>query len=403
MSFTTNSTRLLTFIHQEYPKMQWKKHSVFALLYRCIRLAMQKLPAIVALPKVTAASAHSLPKPEAHSYNSVPPNIRRHIESNIRWRCEFECTIGVRRFRFFCLTETKPSRKFLAFWMESVRLWFELISPYASATCTQHSLEVYFYMTRLEKQLPRVARETMNMNHVNTAFTYTCRSQNEIVVFRKEEWLKVLMHESFHTFGLDFSEMDNARCHRRIRANLFRDTQMASKINVYEAYAECWAEVWNLAFSVFFQERTASPATFVQEASYRLQVEQLYTCFQLVKTLGFMGFTYDSLCDNRSAPVFKEDTNVLSYFILKAILLVNATSFFHWCNIHNGAAAPFVFQKTPRNQHAFCSFLEANYRSPYLLKWIHFSEHILRKNHADAFLSNNMRMSVFELEPAHLH
>ena len=64
--------------------------------------------------------------------------------------------------------------------------------------------------------LPSTNIEILNSSHVNTAFTRTCPKKSEIVVFRKEEWFKVFIHESFHNFGLDFSDMNNAECTSRI-------------------------------------------------------------------------------------------------------------------------------------------------------------------------------------------
>ena len=50
--------------------------------------------------------------------------------------------------------------------------------------------------------------------HVNTGFTTTCPVDSEIVIFREEEWFKVFIHETFHNFALDFSDMNNSACHK---------------------------------------------------------------------------------------------------------------------------------------------------------------------------------------------
>ena len=34
---------------------------------------------------------------------------------------------------------------------------------------------------------------------------------SEIIIFRNEEWFKVFVHETFHLFGVDFSNMSNLK------------------------------------------------------------------------------------------------------------------------------------------------------------------------------------------------
>jgi L-rhamnose isomerase len=70
--------------------------------------------------------------------------------------------------------------------------------------------KIYIYHTSLLKILPNTNVDILNENNVNTAFTRTCPSNSEIVVFRKEEWFKVFIHETFHSFGIDFASMNTS-------------------------------------------------------------------------------------------------------------------------------------------------------------------------------------------------
>lgn len=409
MSFTKNSEKIIQFVSSNYllrnnSSISSSINNIFALFFNIIHFCNKRKKQF-SLPRFTKINHfQEIPKPKELSFDGDLKLIERYIDLNIKWKSETEYKIGSRNFRFFCLTETKPSQSFLFFWLSAVYLWFEIISHYAPAHCT-NELNVYFYMTDLEKKLPESTHEIINMNHVNTAFTYSCRPKNEIVVFRKEEWLKVLMHESFHSFGLDFSEMDNTDCHGRIRTEMFPNVELDSKINLFEAYTEFWAEIWNIAFCVFFLNPTIRKKAFIIESAIFLQMEQKYSCFQLVKTLHFMNLTYDTLCDKggKKTAIFKEDTNVLSYFIIKCILIVNAPFFFVWSIKNNGIETPFVFSKSKKNQHVFCSFLIENYRNPIFLKNIQesadvFNKLIINKNKKIFFLKKNMRMTIFELD-----
>ena len=64
-------------------------------------------------------------------------------------------------------------------------------------------LDIYLYFTPFKKTLPTRNTEILNVKHVNTAFAFQCAPSGEIVIYRKEEWMKVFIHETFHSFGLD--------------------------------------------------------------------------------------------------------------------------------------------------------------------------------------------------------
>ena len=65
-------------------------------------------------------------------------------------------------------------------------------------------MNIYIFLTDLKKKLPEHTGQEIGKINVNTGFTMTCRPKSNIVIYRKEEWFKVLIHETFHNFGLDF-------------------------------------------------------------------------------------------------------------------------------------------------------------------------------------------------------
>lgn len=230
-------------------------------------------------------------------------------------------------------------------YVERIFLWLYIVSQYASNQCS-NTLIVYFYFTSLEKHLPKSPIHTLDANHVNTAFTTTCPKDSEIVVYRKEEWFKVFIHETFHNFGLDFSNMDTTECTNRI-LKLF---PVQSQVNLFESYTEFWAEIMNACFCSFFLLKGGSSnhyndkhilEEFLSTVETILHFEKTFSFFQLVKTLHFMSLNYYNLfakdMENHSLreTMYKENTNVLSYYIIKTILLNNYGGFLNWCKIHN--------------------------------------------------------------------
>jgi hypothetical protein len=282
-------------------------------------------------------------------------------------------------------------------------MWLYIINQYASKQCA-NSLVIYFYFTSLEKKLPTTNIHILDEINVNTAFTTTCPKDSEIVVFRKEEWFKVFMHETFHNFALDFSDMNNNDSHKCI-LDIFK---VDSDVNLYEAYTEFWAEIMNALFCTFFSLKNKNDSNdFLSHADFFINFERTYSFFQLVKTLDFMGLTYKDLYSETERSrinrenLYKEKTNVLSYYVIKTVLLNNYQGFLSWCKTNN--LSLLQFKKTLKNQLELCKFIENNYKSNSMLHGISETKSFLtdiRKKGKKTNLSyvlSNLRMSICEL------
>ena len=69
-------------------------------------------------------------------------------------------------------------------------------------------------------------------NHCNSAVTTSCTPHGEIILYRTEEFIKVFIHETFHTLGLDFSNMPLTSFNKKVR-QIF---PINSEFNLFEAY-----------------------------------------------------------------------------------------------------------------------------------------------------------------------
>jgi hypothetical protein len=251
--------------------------------------------------------------------------------------------------------------------------------------------------------LPESNISILDEINVNTAFTTTCPVDSEIVVFRNEEWFKVFIHETFHNFGLDFSNMNNTEVNKCI-LNIFA---VKSQVNLYEAYTEFWAEIMNALFCSFISLKNKHDIhSFLSNAEYYINFERTYSFFQLVKTLHFMGLQYKDLYSNSEHSkilrdhLYKEKTNVLSYYVIKCILMNNYPTFLLWCKRQN--LSILQFKKTILNQKEFCKYIEKNYKTKEMLNNIYNTElflHFLmsKKNNTTRYLLSNLRMSMCEL------
>jgi hypothetical protein len=266
--------------------------------------------------------------------------------------------------------------------------------------------------------LPASKITILNENNVNTAFTYTCPVDSEIVVFRKEEWFKVLMHESFHNFSLDFSDMNVIDCKDKI-LSIFK---VNSDVNLFEAYTEFWAEIMNAAFCSFYLIKYTDTKDdnfifkeFLKNFDFFVNFERTYKFFQMIKTLDFMGLTYlDLISNNPTAQstretLYKEESNVLAYYIITTILINNYQGFLSWCNTNN--LSLLQFKKTTNNIDEFCNFIEKNYKTRSLIESVECMQNFLASIKNDKknikaskaasvkidYILNNMRMTLCEL------
>jgi hypothetical protein len=229
------------------------------------------------------------------------------------------------------------------------------------------------------------------------------------------------MHETFHNFGLDFSDMNSQStiCNERI-LSIF---PINSDVNLYEAYTEFWAELMNAVFCSYYlttnkisqKGEQVSESELMEELlsnfDFFINFERTYGFFQLVKTLDFMGLTYKDLYSKKPESValrntlYKENSNVLSYYIIRPILMNNYQGFLAWCNKNNFSL--LQFKKTNKNLEDFCDFIKSNYKTKSMVDSINCMQkfivklrkmkHSKKTNEGIDFALSNMRMSLCEL------
>ena len=184
-----------------------------------------------------------IPQPKTFNANSFPDAVRAHIDEVAAFEITYTFSLYSRTVKLiFVVEDANAELKMSMFnkYVDAIVMWLYILNLYASKQCA-NTLTVYFYFTSLEKTLPSTNISILDEMSVNTAFTRTCPTDSEIVVFRQEEWFKVFIHETFHNFALDFSDMNNHEVHQCI-LNIFK---VKSDVNLYEAYTEFWAETMN--------------------------------------------------------------------------------------------------------------------------------------------------------------
>ena len=406
MKLTNKSKQLMAYFKNNlnYVEQTRKTDLILLGLYRDISDSYAHMQSHLSYTKNLKSVNNKVIMPTTFNKDSFPFDVINHIFSKSSTELTYEFTIFKRRVKIIFITEEKHSAirvqeydKYISI----IYMWLFIMNKYSPKECSS-LLTVYFYLTSLEKKLPTSNNHILGDTNANTAFTRSCQTNAEIVIFRKEDWLKVFFHESGHSFGLDFSDMNTDICSQHI-LNIF---QVKSDVNLFEAYSEFWAEIMNSLFYAFFTMKNKADANeFLDNAELLINYERTYSFFQLVKVLDFMGLTYKDLYANNPkseqlrASLYKENTNILSYYIIKTVLINNYQLFLYWCLSHNTTSL-LAFQKTLGNQREFCKFIEKTYKTKGMLAGVHDAEQFMKskKNNvrANNYLLTNMKMSIIE-------
>ena len=353
-----------------------------------------------------------------------------------------------------------------------IYIWLSILSKYAHAECGKN-LECFIYLTPFKRKLPKMENNDSHENfgyiggdvhthddhddhddnhehgynekvfkplHVNGGVSDVCQTNGQIVVYRKEEWFKVFMHETMHNYGMDFSTLDISLANIKLKTIFAIQTH----IKIFESYCEIWARIMNVFFECYFDIHRHSLALFKPLTTRKkiinnlhrqhtfslkkqsrivtataiatrdnkdkkniflnmfynfMQHESVFSLFQCVKILNFMGLDYNiiSTCNASNNSIvkkfYKEETNVFAYYIIVAILISNFNNFILWCIDNNTNL--INFKKEQNSIDSFIQFISENYKNDDLLKSIVGLEHKLA-NHvsSDKILLNTMRMTV---------
>ena len=348
-----------------------------------------------------------IPKPTTFPLNAFPTEIRKHIDEHSLNTLTYSFRLFERNISIiFLIEDSNPEHQIKLYnnYVDYMLVWLHMVNEYASKSCSTE-LKIYIYHTSLLKILPLTNVNILNENNINTAFTRTCPKNSEIVVFRKEEWFKAFIHETFHNFGLDFSDMNTSTCNSKI-LSIFK---VNSEVNLFEAYTEFWARLMNALFCSYINMKNKNDiGEFLTNAELFINFERVFAFFQMVKVLNFMDLSYQNLyeksvySENIRKTMYKEDTSVLSYYIITLILFNNYQDFLSWCNTNNPTL--LQFKKTTVSLDSFCNFIEKKYKTKSMLDGIECTEKLLLKVHKSGkktkdfrYLIRNLRMTICEL------
>lgn len=247
--------------------------------------------------------------------------------------------------------------------------WLFVASLESSRGCSSE-LDIYLYFTDFKKQLPAIERTPISEINVNTGFTYSCKmsesGKNEMYIYRKEEWFKVLIHESFHAFSLDFSNMPSSLISAADQ-NVRKIFPLNIDLRYYETYCEMWAEV----IQIIWLSRTELSENHFTRFERMVKKDQTHSIKQAVKVLRHYHMTYMDLFEKTAVAQIKrqgyrEITSVMSYYIIKSIFYTHIDIYIEWTTVQNRGS--LNFRKTKENLDSYVGLLRDIYNSGKCLK-----------------------------------
>ena len=199
----------------------------------------------------------------------------------------------------------------------------------------------------IKKRVPKY----IGSREVNSGLTSYNSYSTHVKLWRKEEILKVLLHELIHSLSLESHNNDNIK--KFIVENF--DFHHTNNSNPFEAYVEFWAEIINILIIMVNSDKdlkntkkktsikqnitkNIKKKDFLKRFTELLNIEINFTAFQCAKILKYFGYKkFEEFCfynikkNSSNERKFIQKSNVFSYFFLLLIYQLSFNDFIKLC------------------------------------------------------------------------
>ena len=186
-----------------------------------------------------------------------------------------------------------------------------------TAMLSQHTLKdvhMNYYLLNVKRVFD--GDYVFDKEEVNGGACWLSNDECDISVWRKEEILKVSIHELIHGLSYDYKQ-DSADIIQHYQKKYGINSP---KMNTFEAYTEIWAELLH-CYLVSKLSDKHSYDLFASNVGIEIQFSQL----QSSKVLTLL---------DKNKDVNKE-TNVTAYYLIKTELWLHLQQFLHYCMANN--------------------------------------------------------------------
>ncbi len=334
--------------------------------------------------KITNYNNPTKPK----NFNHIPLIIRTHIKNNSNYYIEYKYNILNHKINIFYITKDFNIEEY----NEIVYLMLFYLHSIISYTNTKYGkiINIYIYLTPLKK----IIKSKKNITF--SGFTKSCKINSTITIFRKEEIIKVFIHELFHVFNLDSS------------CKIFPKQKSCfglSSIKIFEAYSETWSKIINSMLCSYFLINIRNFKNFCKTTNLFVTNEIIHNIFQVKKFLTLHDIKYEKI------ETIEDQYNNNSYYIISLIMLIDYINFISWCKennknfleIHKDELTPLCEHLHKLNFQSFINHLEhdLDYNLKYNLEYA-LKNQTNNKNVKDELIDEtyfviNLRKSLYEI------
>lgn len=273
----------------------------------------------------------------------IPYNIIKYIDNNIHTLRVYNYNIinNILDYKyninvyFILFKDSKISVKFMDKTISFIVLAFNIINTLTNNNnnnCSKDKINIYIYFTPIKRIIDNDNYENvLDEKHSNGGFCYGCVQKQNIVIYRREDFYKTLIHELVHNFAVDEPLINNISSKESIKfiKSIFNidivtdDNKFNYAIN--ESYTEFWACLIHTSIFSYYNSNKYNEFKTHFLNFINLEIAHSLVQFQKILTINNLQYNniiYNNSNDNRSN-YYKENTHVFSYYILKTLLLYN--------------------------------------------------------------------------------
>lgn len=214
--------------------------------------------------------------------------------------------------------------------------------------CSKDGLNIYVLLTPFKRMINK--KEILSAVHTNGGFSYGCRNRGDIIVYRREDYFKVFIHELIHNFGYDGYLFKSRKVYEKINNN-FNLRNM--DLSIYEGLTEFWAVIINVSFLSFCMNKK-NINKYVLCFNKLINYEIIHGLFQSNKILQNYDLDYNKLLYDRNESKYDENTHIFSYYIIKTLLLFSYDNLLNKKIIINDK---LIFERTEENINRYIDYI----------------------------------------------
>ena len=241
--------------------------------------------------------------------NFTSSNIRDDIIKNIKYSYKIVYNNNI----LYYYSKTKTLDKYIIYIFQIINTLRILFNRNKS-----DNIQIVRYFKTNNRKLFPDTDKILSPNEINSGLTILSNNHDhngEIILFRKEEILKVLIHELIHS-----NLIDNKLIFSQNVKNFSDKFCVNYNILLNEAYTEAIANILNIFFINIISKKSKKnlDVMFQNELKY-----SIYIYSKIMKYYNIDDINTVIKNDDKCKAIFQQKTNVFSYYFLKFILLLH--------------------------------------------------------------------------------